>query len=289
MNTDIEKVYTEQIGVIPMVAEYLTKIDFINVIDTAVKPLRSNNRRLTHGQTAFILILYLVCRPHCMYKVEEWVKDTTYLKILMPEINGEYFSDDRIEDTLKAIFNAKVKNLFSAQTINVIKTFNLNVSQVHCDFTSFSVHGDYENWGEDCINITYGYSKDHRKDKKQFVQEVTVANDGGVPIGTQSLDGNSADVSNYIPAWKKIKEEIGSTNFLTIGDCKLSSDENLLTIMKCNGYFVAPLAMYNTLKKDLKKYVVEEKRPLELLKETKKSETVTVSYSGFEVPGRFDT
>ena len=259
MNTDIEKVYTEQVGVIPMVAEYLTKIDFINVIDTAVKPLRSNSRRLTHGQTSFILILYLVCRQHCMYKVEEWVNDTTYLRILMPEIKGEYFTDDRIEDTLKAIFDAKVMDIFSSQTINVIKAFNLDVSQVHCDFTSFSVHGDYENWGEECINITYGYSKDHRKDKKQFVQEVTITNDGGVPIGTQSLDGNSADVSNYIPAWEKIKGEIGSSDFLTIGDCKLSSDANLLTIMKGNGYFVAPLAMYNTLKKDLIKYVLEEK------------------------------
>lgn len=283
MSTDIEKVYTEQVGVIPMVAEYLTRMDFINVIDTVVKPLRSNNRRLTHGQTAFVLILYLVCRPHCMYKVEEWVNNTSYLKILIPDIKGEYLSDDRIEDTLKAIFNAKVKNLFGAQTINIIKAFNLNVSQVHCDFTSFSVHGDYENWGEDCINITYGYSKDHRKDKKQFVQEVTVTNDGGVPIGTQSLDGNSADVSNYIPAWKKIKEEIGTTNFLTIGDCKLSSDENLLTIMKSKGYFVAPLAMYSTLKKDLIKYVTVEKKPLELLKQTKQNENLTVSYSGFEV------
>lgn len=104
MSTDIERVYTEQVGVIPMVAEYLTKIDFINVIDMAVKPLRSNNRRLTHGQTAFVLILYLVCRPHCMYKVEEWVNNTSYLKILIPHIKGEYLSDDRIEDTLKAIF-----------------------------------------------------------------------------------------------------------------------------------------------------------------------------------------
>ena len=83
MSTDIEKVYTEQIGVIPMVAEYLTRIDFINVIDSTVKPLRSNNRRLTHGQTAFVLILYLVCRPHSMYRVEEWVNNTSYLRILL--------------------------------------------------------------------------------------------------------------------------------------------------------------------------------------------------------------
>jgi|GEM_PF-5308817 transposase len=105
-------------------------------------------------------------------------------------------------------------------------------------------------------------------------------------IGTQSLDGNSADVSNYIPAWKKIKEEIGTTNFLTIGDCKLSSDENLLTIMKGKGYFVSPLAMYSTLKKDLIKYVVIEKKPLELLKQTKQNENLTISYSGFEVDAK---
>ncbi|MBB6623367.1 DUF4277 domain-containing protein [Clostridium gasigenes] len=127
MSTDIEKIYTEKIGVLPMVAEYLMKMNFINAIDTIVEPLRSNTRRLSHGQTAFIVILFLICRPHCMYKVEQWVADTSYLKLLIPEIKGEYFTNDRITYTLKAIFNAKVKNLFSAQTINVIKAFNLDV------------------------------------------------------------------------------------------------------------------------------------------------------------------
>jgi len=78
-----------------------------------------------------------------MYKVEDWVRDTTYLKVLFPHIEPGHFSDDRIADTFKALHAAGIRNLFSAQSIEIIKEFNLSMDQVHCDFTDFVVHGDF--------------------------------------------------------------------------------------------------------------------------------------------------
>ena len=43
------------------------------------------------------------------------------------------------------------------------------------------------------IAITYGYAKDHRPDLKQAVLELMVAQDGGVPLMSQSWDGNASD------------------------------------------------------------------------------------------------
>jgi transposase len=284
MNTTETKVCTEQLGVLPIIAEYLNKINFTENIDAIVEPLQTNHRRFSHGKTCFVLILYLITRPHVMYKVEEWVSNTSYLKLLFPDIQPEFFNDDRIADTLKALTKASIRNIFTMQSLNVIEAFNLPVDQVHCDFTSFSVHGSYEGFDdEENITITYGYCKGNGLGKKQFMQEVAVTKDGGIPICTQTLDGNTADVTRYIPVWKELKANMGTSNFMIVGDCKLSSSDNLLQIIKGSGYFLAPLAMNASVKEELKEYVIEQQViPSPLYEKT--THGVKQMYSGFEVP-----
>lgn len=277
-------IVTEQLGAMPMIIDYLQKIRFAENIDFLVPPLRSNNRRLSHGQTCFVLILYLLCRPRIMYKVSDWIKCTTYLRVVFPDIEPAHLSDDRIADTLKVVFEAGIMDLFAGQTINIIKEFNLSLEQVHCDFTSATLHGDYKDAnGKKAIVITYGFNKEHRPDKKQFVQEVAVTSDGGVPISSQSLDGNTADVTRYVPLWRDIMQLMGSSDFLTVGDSKLSSEDNLLTIARGKGYFLAPLAMYNPLKEELKRLVLSVNTKPELLQQRVKGDK-TITYLGFEVP-----
>lgn len=283
MISSLGNVVTEHIGALPMIADFLTRMHFIETIDALVKPLRSNHRRLSHGETCFILILYLLCRPHIMCKVEEWVQKTTYFKVLFPHIEPEHFTDDRIGDTFKALQAVGIRDLYSAQSIRIIDEFNLSMEQVHCDFTNFLVHGDFKKAdGENSILITYGFDKKGIKGKKQFNQEVAVTADGGVPIMGQTLDGNTADVTRYTPLWREIEELTGSSNFLTVGDCKLSSEENLLTIAKGKGYFLAPLAMYSTLREELSGYVLSGNQSLGLIR-TQQKDGKKITFHGFEV------
>lgn len=278
-------IVTENIGAMPLIAEYLKRMRFAENIDSIVAPLRSNNRRLSHGQTCFVIVLYLLCRPRVLYKLEEWVQDTTYLKVIFPEIETKHLTDDRIADTLKALHEAGISQLFTGQTIEIMKEFKLSMDRVHCDFTSFTVHGDYEDAdGEKAIAITYGFSKDNQPDKKQFMQEVAVTSDGGVPVSSQTIDGNTSDVTRYVPVWRDIKQLMGTSDFLIIGDCKLSSEENLLTISRGSGYYLAPLAMYSTLERELREKVLSSSiEPVLLKRQEKDGETIT--YHGFEAPG----
>jgi hypothetical protein len=93
MISSLGNVVTEFVGALPIIAAYLKRMQFIEKIDALVTPLRGNHRRLSHGETSFILILYLLCRPHVMYKVEDWVCETTYLRVLFPDIEPGHFSD----------------------------------------------------------------------------------------------------------------------------------------------------------------------------------------------------
>lgn len=107
-----------------------------------------------------------------------------------------------------------------------------------------------------------------------------MAGDSGVPVYSKTLDGNTADVTRYWPIWKELRELFGKTDFLMVGDCKLTSNENLLNISRNHGYYLGPEFVTNT--KELRKNL-SENHPHEELHSVKKSGNYTVVYSGFEV------
>jgi transposase len=68
----------------------------------------------------------------------------------------------------------------------------------HLDTTSFSLSGEYvPEHDEQAMTITDGYAKDHRPDLKQAVLELLVSQDGGIPFGSQSWEGNTSDIAVF--------------------------------------------------------------------------------------------
>lgn len=97
------------------------------------------------------------------------------------------------------------------------------------DTTTLTVTGEYdEDVDEHTIHITHGYSKDHRPDLKQVVQELLVSQDGGVPLMMKSWDGNASDSKIFAERSKGLIEyfkQAQSPRYL-IADSKLYSKEN---------------------------------------------------------------
>lgn len=65
---------------------------------------------------------------------------------------------------------------------------------------SFHVHGDYETDADDetraesgLIEITHGYSRDHRPDLKQFILDLMCSGDGDIFLDLRVADGNEVD------------------------------------------------------------------------------------------------
>lgn len=88
---------------------------------------------------------------------------------------------------------------------NIDKTFN------SLDTTSNSLTGEYafdeQESDENIIKITHGYSKAHRPDLKQVLQEIIVSQDGGVPLARKNWDGNSADTAIFKARSKALVSE----------------------------------------------------------------------------------
>ena len=90
------------------------------------------------------------------------------------------------------------------------------------------------------IIITHGYSKDARKDCKQFVQELLVSSDGDVPLMFKAHSGNEADITIFKERLKNLKQQFLDSEMsdlipkFIVGDSKFYSLETLKNCKKDN-------------------------------------------------------
>src|SRR5205814_3461098 len=97
--------------------------------------------------------------------------------------------------------------------------FGIKAEQIHVDTTSFSVSGEYTTEategaesGTAVIAITYGYSRDHREDLKQWMLALATTHEGDIPLFMQPLDGNSSDKVSLLAAITAIQTQLRETD-----------------------------------------------------------------------------
>ncbi|WP_414517161.1 IS1634 family transposase [Nostoc sp. PCC 9305] len=76
------------------------------------------------------------------------------------------------------------------------------------------------------ITITYGYSRDHRPDLKQFIIELICSGDGDIPIFLKLASGNQSDSSCFGQIAVEYQKQI-EVNSLIVADCALYTELNL--------------------------------------------------------------
>jgi transposase len=104
-----------------------------------------------------------------------------------------------------------VTTLFAGVALQARRRFGIAAQHLHIDTTSFSVSGDYASKEEGDpvpIAITYGYSRDHREDLKQWMLALATTHDGDVPLFLRPLDGNSSDKEQLSAAVKAVMTQL---------------------------------------------------------------------------------
>lgn len=130
--------------------------------------------------------------------------------------------------------------------MELVKKFGVSLRSVHGDSSSFYVHGEYASEEEESseetktkdeepefvpIEITHGYSRDHRPDLKQFTLNLVTSSDGDIPLGLRVGNGNEVDTEVLVPflkQWQESWEELeGQSPQVLAGDAALYTKENL--------------------------------------------------------------
>ena len=245
----IKNVQTQTVGFAPILRYYFDQCGIAKIIDEHVE-LDPRRKILTHGQAAVAMITAILFQVMQLYRICKFASEKTVLKVLLPHIEADQYFDDRLADTLDAIFGAGVGDLDMLITANMIDVFNIESQRCHNDTTSVSMYGDADNnKTEQSIQVTYGHSKKHRKDLKQFVWSMSVSSDHAFPLFQQAYSGNTADSTTYVEQWQRLIDLIGRRDFLYVADSKLICHQSMAHIHDNDGFFVAPAPMYESYKK----------------------------------------
>ena len=248
----------ERIDELPIILAMLKKLRVQEIIDKHFSP-HGNWTGLSYGQLAVLFITYVLhSLTHRLYGMEPWLNQhkTVIQKITGWKIGDKDATDDRLGILTGCLGKNDEKSYDFQQDLNqhTIVAHELPTNIARYDTTSYNVTHEIGN-DENGI-LRFGHSKNHRPDLLQFKQGLAVLDPVGFPILSETLAGNMADDPCYFPAWQRITQTLGKTDFLFIADSKAASLETRMGINNGKGYYLFPLPMTGDTPKILRELVL---------------------------------
>jgi uncharacterized protein DUF4277 len=184
-----------------------------------------NRQQVSVGTATVAMILNgLGFSNRQLYLVPQFFANKPVEYLLGAGITAEMLNDDCLGRTLDWLYAHDLTKLFAGIASRARQIFGIKADQVHVDTTSFSVSGEYasavpraKGSGEAeesavpeaaLIAITYGYSRDHRDDLKQWMLALATTHDGDVPLFLQPLEGNNSDKVSRLSAISAIQRQL---------------------------------------------------------------------------------
>jgi transposase len=147
-----------------------------------------------------------------LYLFEEFFKGKATEQLLGKGIKPEQLNDDRLGKALDELYATGLSDLFLSISLKAAQRFEVKIETAHLDSTSFHVDGKYEDTAEnpepEAVKITYGYSRDHRPDLKQFVMNLICVGDGDIPVLMEIGNGNQSDKARFAELLQRFKEQL---------------------------------------------------------------------------------
>lgn len=142
-----------------------------------------------------------------LYLVPQFFANKPVEQLLGLGIKATELNDDCLGPTLDWLYEHDPTRLVASIARRARGVFGIRQDQAHVDTTSFSVSGEYESSDETVLEVTYGYSRDHRADLKQWVLSIATTQDGDVPLFMRPWDGNSSDNVTLIEAVSMLQQQ----------------------------------------------------------------------------------
>ena len=176
----------------------------------------------------------------------------------------EDLNDDAFGRTLDRLYESgNLKLLLHSVALRAVHLLPLGVRSVHADTTSISLAGRYE-WTESdlayqeshpdrsLLNITHGFSKDHRSDLKQFMYGMIVTGEG-LPVMGSVHDGNLSDKAWNLEMIQQMQQSfLDPQRVVYVADSALITPDNLAKMAEHRMRFISRLPETYKLAEQLK-------------------------------------
>jgi transposase len=208
------------------------------------KQAGENRRSVSVGKATVAMVLNgLGFSNRQLYLVPQYFENKPVEHLLGEGITADMLNDDCLGRTLDWLYEHDVTTLFAGLALQARRRFGIAAQHLHIDTTSFSVSGDYATKDEGDpvpVAITYGYSRDHREDLKQWMLALATTHEGDVPIFLRPLAGNSSDKEHLSAAVKTVMTQLREQ----VPD----EQEQRIAVFDSGGYSQANMQSYNDAK-----------------------------------------
>jgi hypothetical protein len=180
---------------------------------------------------------------------------------LFPQDAATAWHDDQLGATVEAIWTCGPGAWQGVVTAPWLAGVGVRVDQLHDDTPAFKVLGrdEVEDKPADSAataadspptqpavarlpgRLGPGPRTDHRPALNQVKGGLAGSADGGVPLLWAAPDGNRADVSPEVESWLQVKELVGRSDCLCVGDGTLAPPDHRRASMQHQGRLLAPL------------------------------------------------
>lgn len=252
MEIDVQDI--EHLGIIAGIVDEIGIVEIINRL-LGTHPLEEVSAG--HVVKALILnCLGFLTAP--LYLFSQFFVGKATEHLIGEGVKPEHLNDSRIGRVLDQLYEKGLSRVFMEMALAAVKRFGVSTQRAHLDSSSFCVQGEYLNSGLEpngaetdsgeqssqtknsvkaeaeelaepvTIQITHGYSRDHRPDLKQFTLDLITSGDGDVPLYLRVGNGNDADqavftevIAQFQQEWKAAKPEV------YVADAALYNQENI--------------------------------------------------------------
>jgi transposase len=242
---DIEFKKIDHLGIVAGIVDSIRIVEIINNL------LGSDpEEKVSAGQVVKAMILNgLSMMSQPLYMFPKFFELIACEHLIGVGIKPEYLNDDKLGRILDKLFLKGLDTVFLAISLNAVRIYQISLSSSHLDSTSFHVDGEYkyslpevifnnqkqsDYFGEEnkdekshqAIKLTYGYSRDHRPDLKQFITELVCSGDGDIPIYIKSVSGNEVDSKRFGEIAVEYQKRI-QVDSLIVADSALYTESNI--------------------------------------------------------------
>lgn len=243
-----QEILIQNLDHLGIVAGIVDAIGIVEIINELIG--EESGEKVSPGHVVKAMILNglgFVSQP--LYMFPKFFENIACEHLIGAGVKPEYLNDDKLGRIMDKLFSKGLDTIFLIITLNAAKKFNVSLSSSHLDSSSMHVHGEYNSSlpevsfvnqptvnGQELeesavkspkeITITYGYSRDHRPDLKQFIIELICSGDGDIPIFLKLASGNQADSSCFGQIAVDYQKQL-EVDSLIVADCALYTETNI--------------------------------------------------------------
>jgi transposase len=184
----LDQALVRSLGAVPVLLPLCEELGLRAISNRHCYPGGEAPEDLDVGCVALVLALTRLQAPAPLVQVAEWVAQSALGDLL--GIDAGQCNDDRLARTLDRLL-PHLDAIWQDLVVAAIRTYAIDLRALCYDLTALAFCGAYE----ETDLVRYGYSRDHRPDRKQIELAATVTAAGGIPVDYRPLAGNVADRS----------------------------------------------------------------------------------------------